>query len=192
MLIWSGSFKHQSQKYPKNPNNFKSESIIYTNLRVDPEHEGQYSLNSYAKNILENGGEYYFVYGKTQKNANPKEKEEANTDDRIYEEIKKYMFYESGQTWVKVRIDLKAVGKLPKESIIVEFGVRSLDVKLIGFEGKNLRLRVPKTHYPYKPEGSKYLVKDDKIIVSLKKRDASDTWNTLHKQEMIGEGLDDK
>ena len=102
------------------------------------------------------------------------------------------MFYESGQTWVKVRIDLKDVGKLEKESVVVEFGVRSLDVKLIGYEGKNLRLRVPRTHYPYNPEGSKFLVRDDKIIVSLKKRDASDTWNALHKQEMIGEGLDDK
>ena len=102
------------------------------------------------------------------------------------------MFYESGKIWVKIRIDLKNIGKLPKESILVDFGVRSIDLKLIGYEGKNFRLRVPKTHYPYKPDGSKFLVSEDKIIISLKKREATDTWNTLHKQDMIGEGLDDK
>lgn len=87
---------------------------------------------------------------------------------------------------------MKGIGKLKKENFEVKFGIRTLDFKIKDYEGKNLRFRVPKTHYPYNPEGSKYLVKDDKIIISLKKRKESDNWFTLYKQKMIGETLDDK
>lgn len=91
-----------------------------------------------------------------------------------------------------MRIDLEGIGKLPKESIIVDFGVRSLDLKIIDYNGKNLRLRVPKTHNTYDAAKSKYLVKENKIVVSIRKKNETDNWFTLHKQDLIGETLDDK
>ena len=215
----------------------KSDSIVYSNLRVHPDFEGEYSLNTPAKLILKEKESYYYVYGKPNfesfwamkdgssscsvgffesfvlilshfcskfQNFFPEkidfflffnlfeEKEEAKIDSNVYEEIKKYMFYESGTKWVKVRIDLEGIGELPKESFKVEFGIRSLDVKILGYKGKNLRLRVPKTHYTYDFAKSKYVVKDKKIIISLRKKNETDSWFTLHKQNLVNEGIDEK
>lgn len=94
--------------------------------------------------------------------------------------------------FLRVRIDLEGIGKLPKENIIVDFGVRSLDVKILDYNGKNLRLRVPKTHNLYDFAKSKYLYKENKIVISLKKKNETDNWFTLHKQDLIGETMDDK
>jgi len=38
---------------------------------------------------------------RNQSQIHPKEKSEAVKDERQYEEIRKYMFYESGKFWVK-------------------------------------------------------------------------------------------
>ena len=69
---------------------------------MDPEFEAEYSLNTPANLILQPGETYYFIYGKHDCSAaDPQEKSEAIKDERQYEEIKKYMFYESGKMWVK-------------------------------------------------------------------------------------------
>ena len=47
--------------------------------------------------------------------------EVVKEDNKVYEEIRKYMFYESGKMWVKVRVELPGLNLLPKESIIVDF-----------------------------------------------------------------------
>lgn len=65
-------------------------------------------------------------------------------------------------------------------------------MKILDYNGKNLRLRVPKTHNTYNAQKSKYLVKDDKIVISIKKKNETDNWFTLHKQDLIGESIDDK
>ena len=74
---------------------------MYANLRVDPEFEAEYSLNTPANLILQPGETYYFIYGNFQRLFDPKEKSVAVKDERQYEEIRKYMFYESGKFWVK-------------------------------------------------------------------------------------------
>lgn len=95
-------------------------------------------------------------------------------------------------TTFRVRIDLPELDSIPKENIIVDFGVRSLDIKIIGYKGKNLRLRVPKTHNTYDAKSSKFMSNEKKIVVSLRKNLESDNWFTLHKQNLIGESIDDK
>jgi hypothetical protein len=91
-----------------------------------------------------------------------------------------------------VRIDLPDLNTIPKENITVEFGVRSLDIKIVNYKGKNLRLRVPKTHNTYDSKNSKFVVDDKKMVVSIKKSNEQDNWFTLHKQNLIGESIDDK
>lgn len=91
-----------------------------------------------------------------------------------------------------MRIDLPDLDTVPKENIKVDFGVRSLDIKIIGYKGKNLRLRVPKTHNTYDAKNSKFMSNEKKIVVSLRKNLESDNWFTLHKQDLIGESIDDK
>lgn len=89
---------------------------------------------------------------------------------------------------------MEGLENLPKEKFEIDFGVRSLDAKIIDYpeEGQNLRLRVPKTHHTYDASKSKFLVKTGKLIISLKKANLTDNWFTLHKQNLIGETIDDK
>ena len=65
-------------------------------------------------------------------------------------------------------------------------------MRVIGLKGVNYKLRVPKTHHPYNKDKSKYLVKDGKVVITIQKRKSDDHWFTLQKQNMIGEGVDDK
>ena len=74
----------------------------------------------------------------------------------------------------------------------MDFGLRSLEVRVLNLGGKNFKLRVPKTHHTYNNEKSKFIVKENKIVVSIHKSKKDDNWFTLHKQEMIGESIDDK
>ena len=67
------------------------DSIIYSNIRVFKDVEGEYSNNAKVVDVLKNKRQYFFVY----------EKEEVNYDNIDYVEITKYIFYESGSDWVK-------------------------------------------------------------------------------------------
>ena len=160
----------------------QAESVIYGNLRVARSVPAEYSVNAYAVDILHPGQEYFYVY----------EREELKRDNLDWKEITKYTFFESGKDWVKVQIEIPGLGNVAQDNIQVDFGIRSLEVRIIGLAGLNYKLRVPYTHHPYNPEKSKFLAKGDKLTVSLFKRKQDDNWFTLQKQAMIGETLDDK
>ena len=89
-------------------------------------------------------------------------------------------------------IELDGVGGLPKENIVIDFGIRTVDLKIADLKGVNYRFRVGKTHHPYNSEKSKIVVKDNKLTICLFKQKQTDNWFALHKQNMIGETLDDK
>lgn len=160
----------------------KCEAIIYMNLRVVRGVASEFSMNARVTDVLKNGAEYFLYYSK----------EETVRDTNVYTEVKKYVFFESGADWVKVQVELEGVGSLKKEDIIVDFGPRSLELRVMGLKGVNYKLRVNKTHHPYNNEKSKFLVKENKIILSLFKRKQDDHWFSLQKQNMIGETLDEK
>ena len=69
----------------------KASSIIYFNVRAAKSVPGEYSLNAYVADVLQNKREYYAVY----------EKEQVVYEDKDYKEITKYLFFESGKDWVK-------------------------------------------------------------------------------------------
>ena len=151
-------------------------------MRVAKLVPGEYSLNALASDVLKDREEYFYIY----------EREDLLKDSRQYQEVTKYIFFESGTDWVKIQFELEGLAQLSKEKIEVDFGIRSLEVRILDLKGVNYKLRVPKTHHPYNSDKSKWITKENKITISLFKRQKEDNWFTLQKQQMIGETLDDK
>ena len=89
-------------------------------------------------------------------------------------------------------LELPRIGELSKENIIIDFGIRTVDLRILDLKGVHYRFRVGRTHHPYNSEKSKYILKENKITLCLFKQKPTDNWFSLHKQKMIGETLDDK
>jgi hypothetical protein len=90
----------------------------------------------------------------------------------------------------RVILDIKDVQKLPKENISAVFLERSFEIKFMNLNGNNYKFGVPILHYKINPGDCKYLLKTDKIIISLKKLKKDDRWISLFKTKTIG-GEDD-
>ena len=91
------------------------------------------------------------------------------------------------KNFVRVLLELNDIGKIDKESLKGEFLPRSFAFKIHGYEGKDWIFRVPKLHFKINPDKCKWLLKPNKIIISLNKYKESDSWFTLFKQKMVGE-----
>ena len=63
----------------------------------------EFSLNARCIDVLRHEQSYYFVY----------EKEQLERDRRVYNEVSKYIFYESGSDLVKIVVELEGIGHLP-------------------------------------------------------------------------------
>ena len=104
-----------------------------------------------------------------------------------YASIDKYTFYDNEDMWVKVLLDLPKIGEVEKSNMKAEFLPRSFAFKINGYEGKNRIFRVPRLHFKINPEKSKFVLKPNKIIISLYKHKENDQWFTLFKKKMVGE-----
>jgi hypothetical protein len=71
-----------------------------------------------------------------------------------FQPITKYSFYEADDWNVRVIVELKGVGKLPKESFVSRFLERSFDLKIFNYQGKNWVFGVGKTHNKIDPNGN--------------------------------------
>jgi len=110
----------------------------------------------------------------------PKEKELLN-----YSTISAYSFEDAG-TIVKVYISLPDIGKLPKENITFDIAALTFSFKIHGYNGKNLRLQVPKLTDSVDPSRCTYKVSSNTVTIRLQK--ATDKhWFELHKTKGIGE-----
>merc|ERR1711935_25578 len=90
-------------------------------------------------------------------------------EDKVvnYTPITKYTFYDNNDQWVKVLLDLQGIGSIDKENLKGEFLPRSFAFKIHGYEGKDLIFRVPKLHFKINPDKCKWILKPNKIIISL-------------------------
>ena len=66
----------------------------------------------------------------------------------------KYTYFDSGEKYLKVQ--LSEVAGLKDEKVEVEFGERSLSVKVFDFKGKNYSFAVPKLHAKILPPDCKW------------------------------------
>lgn len=80
---------------------------------------------------------------------------------------------------------------MDKKNINIEFTNRSFDLKIENYMNKNLRFSCNKTHNKFDNSKSTLTVKDNDIVIGLRKINESDNWFTIYKQKMVGEVDDD-
>jgi hypothetical protein len=101
--------------------------------------------------------------------------------------ITSYAFYEDGEKFVKVILNLSGVEEAKPEQIETRVSLRQLEVKVNNFKNENYIFKVTRTHNKYVTDAISYVLKKDKIIVKITKQNPGDNVFTLHKQKMIGE-----
>lgn len=84
-------------------------------------------------------------------------------------------------------MQLPDVGKLDGSQIESRFGERSFELLVHNYQGKNWRLGCAKTHAVVDVEGSKHVVRANRITLVLKKGKSGDIWFDLFKKRAIGD-----
>lgn len=87
----------------------------------------------------------------------------------------------------RVTFEIQGIGKHPKDKIQARFLDESFEIKILDFNGKNYSFAVPKLQNKIIPEQSKYWLKENKVIINLRKFKKEDSWPSLFKQKAIGE-----
>lgn len=85
----------------------------------------------------------------------------------------------------RVNIDLAGIGK--HEKITHRFLDNSFEVKVHDFQGKNYLFSVPRAANNIDPSKSKIQIKDNSIVIVIRKAKKDDHWFSLHKTKFIGE-----
>ena len=118
----------------------------------------------------------------------------SKTDDEkkdvvlTYKTITAYSFYVSSETYVRVLVPIPGIEKVKKEDIMADFTDTSLDVRVKnGLNGNNYRFAVPRLDANIIPDKCDAFVKDDRLIIKLKKAKNDDHWSYLFKQKYVGE-----
>lgn len=111
------------------------------------------------------------------------------TDINMYETITSYTWEDGGHEGdtVKVLVPLDGVGKLEPSAVQSHFGVRSFELLVHGYNGKNLRFACYKTHAEMKPEECKHVVRANRVNLLLRKAKEKDIWFDLFKKRAIGD-----
>lgn len=94
--------------------------------------------------------------------------------------IEKYLWSDDG-AWVKVFVELPGVGELPKENVTVTFGEQRFELRVKLADGSVRRLAVPELKHAIAASTSKFLVKPNKVVVSLLKANKDTFWFELKK-----------
>lgn len=113
------------------------------------------------------------------------------TNINNYETITSYTWEDANDTTVKVLVPLDGVGKLEPEKVRVNFGQRSFELLVDGYNGKNMRFACNKTHGFITPEECKHVVRSNRVNLVLRKAKEKDIWFDLFKKLAIGETEDD-
>ena len=118
-----------------------------------------------------------------------KSKVKENIDDLSFTTIGGYGWDQKDQL-VKVYVtkDLDGIGKHDEELIRADFSKNSADLKIIDFNGRNLRLGLAPLAHPIVPDESKIQIKSNSITMTLKKADASH-WESLLQTGKSGKKL---
>ena len=99
-----------------------------------------------------------------------------------YQQIDKYAWENSkDRKWVKIDFlsGFEGVGKLDKANIQCDFEDQSVDLKVQGLNGKNLRFIAGELQCPINVGESKIKVGSNGITVYLKKVDPLKEWTSL-------------
>mmetsp|Transcript_55650 Transcript_55650/g.90132 ORF Transcript_55650/g.90132 Transcript_55650/m.90132 type:complete len:398 (+) Transcript_55650:79-1272(+) len=136
---------------------------------------------------------YYWAQKPTHETPAPREApkqirtREARQEELLhFKTVGSYSFEDDGG-FVKVYILFKDIGALADESVVSEFDERSCCVKIMGYQGFNHRLQVPKLSEEIVPELSSVKKRKDSILIKLAKKKKDHHWYELFKTKGIGE-----
>ncbi|CAD7967298.1 unnamed protein product [Amoebophrya sp. A25] len=146
---------------------------------------------------------YYYAHDQTQTRSEAQQRQAIDappvrmghnkrqspfgTDIEKYETLTSYSFSDYNSTTVKVFILLPGIGKIPPDQIKSNFGERSFEVLVHGYNKKNWRLGCAKTHALVIPDKCRHVIRDNKITLVLHKATAGDIWFDLFKKKAIGD-----
>jgi hypothetical protein len=91
----------------------------------------------------------------------------------------KYTYFDSSNKYLKVQ--LSELAGLKDEKLEVEFGDRSVSVKVYNFKGQNYSFAVPKLHAKILPKDCKWQIKSSCLQLTLRKKKEDDSWYSLFK-----------
>ena len=171
-------------------NLFKSSNIKYTPISISktlfsPAMNDTSKIRTFFKNKND-----VFVKVKTEVIPIEKTNKDINKNDIVlsYKTINDYSFYVSSENYVRVLVPIPGIEKVPKENIVTNFTENSLEVKVNNaLNGNNYRFAVPRLDANIIPEKCDAFVKDDRLIIKLKKAKNDDHWSYLFKQKYVGE-----
>jgi len=169
----------------------KEEAVAAPIAKNEEDSEG-----SKLKSSIAEAGElsYYYAHNRSvgEDEKAPKEppqvlaRRKLEEDESLIEKTISSFILDDGKKYVKAHITLEGVGSLPEGAITCEFGERNFDLKVR--QGKYInRLNVSKLLEFIVPDESKLKVKEDKVVVWLRKAKEDFTWYELRKTKGIGE-----
>jgi len=103
----------------------------------------------------------------------------------FYEPITKYSFYEATEKTVRIVIEMKNIHQHPKEQISSRFFDKSMELKIHNFNGKNYIFAVPRLQNPIDPDNSTYVLKENKLLINLRKANEKDGWHSLYRTKAL-------
>jgi len=101
--------------------------------------------------------------------------------------ITSYSFYEDGDKFVKVILNLPGAESLSPAQLSLTMKRRQLEVKVDNLNNESYIFRVTRTHNKYVPDAISYVLKKDKIILKLTKENPKDNVFSLYRQKMVGD-----
>lgn len=112
-----------------------------------------------------------------QKMPQPSAAAPKDRSEPVFQELARYAWADDGAN-VKLYIPLTNVAALPTDAIKTEFSSRSFDIRVYGYQDKNLRLAIPRLFGQIDTAKSAVTVKPNDIVVRFAKKDAQ-TWTKL-------------
>lgn len=158
---------------------FESGDDIFCKIKVDtviPVESQSGQISQPTKTIIES----------VQSDSIKQQQVLGANEDLKFIALSKYSFYDDDK-FVKVMVPLTGVGSLPKENITWEFHDRSFLIKIVGLSSSNYRYGVSRTHNALIPDQSKIIIKQNEIVVKLKKFKSDEHWSFLHRTKMVGD-----
>ena len=83
--------------------------------------------------------------------------------------------------------DLDGIGKHEKKNIDCEFTDNSIDLRILAFNGKNLRLKIQPLNNLIDPASSKLKVKSNSITLELRKNKTKHWDDVKEKKGLLGD-----
>ncbi|EGR27497.1 hypothetical protein IMG5_195010 [Ichthyophthirius multifiliis] len=158
-------------------------NLQYAQLLTNESAKPIKNLNMLFSNFFDQKSDVYIICDQPQPIA------VGRVDEKkiYYETIKNFTFYESGEWSVKVLLDFPKIHQHNAKKISCRFLETSFELKVHEFNGKNYQFSAPRTMYSLDPEKSKIQIKENQIVILIRKAKKEDSWFTLFKVKCIGE-----